>query len=200
MWLYIFVLIAIVICLWVIYNKKPKENAKPKEHIDPNSYLEYSELTNDQIRAASKTDEPAQKILLILKTHDTKQQLYLTPNLKLTTEPSMENVFYVHSNDPFLLYNYYRGLKYYQHLSDKQLKDLVSNTLFIDADSMTKIPKCYILNNNNNMSFGLTYIDDSIMHVYNDNDKITVDSHNKYPLAEFIIVRVEDDVTKKIDN
>lgn len=193
MWLYIFGALAIIVCLWAMYTKtRPKK--KVVQTPQQNSFNEYAQLSNEQIRTGSKTNKPEQKILLVLKTD--KKQLYLKPDLTLSEEPTMDNIFYVHNDDPFLLYNYYRSMQTFQQMADSEIKQMCQKKIFIDAESMNDNIKCYELINNNNMSFGLKYVNDTkndYSIVCFDNDKITEDGTN----AEFVIIRVENDMNSK---
>jgi hypothetical protein len=199
MWIYVLCIIVIIICLYGFWRKKQsiKKDVQLEQH---NSYVEYVDLTNKEIRYASKSDKPDQKILLVLKPDETKLQYYLKPDLTLTNEPGMDNIFYVHDDNPFLLYNYYRGLKEYKNMTDSELKKLLTKKrIFIDADSMNGSTKCYEFVNNNNVTFSLRYINDDkdgFMMLYLKNGKIISIpqniTSNDEKLAEFIIIKVDD--------
>jgi hypothetical protein len=182
-----------------------KRSVKKNEQMDRNSYVEYVNLTNREIRFASKSDKPDQKILLVLKPDETKTQYYLKPDLTLSNEPNMDNIFYVHDDNPFLLYNYYRGLKEYKNMTDSELKKLLTKKrIFVDAESMNDSTKCYEFVNNNNVTFSLRYVNDDkdgFMMLYVKDGKILAlpqnNTSNNETLAEFIIIKVDDDEQKK---
>jgi len=199
MWIYVLCVVVIIICLCGFWRKK--RPAKKDVQLDRNSYDEYVDLTSREIRFASKSDKPDQKILLVLKPDETKTQYYLRPDLTLSNEPNMDNIFYVHDDNPFLLYNYYRGLKEYKNMTDGELKKLLTKKrIFVDADSMNGSIKCYEFVNTNNVTFSLRYVNDDkdgFMMLYVKDGNIIALPQNKTPgdekLAEFIIIKVDDD-------